>query len=299
MHKRASTLVFFFCLILVLGGFTFNNSNEPASLPATHEFRAEKTKAKDIDDTINKLAPEGWMPAFILDDELRKRVLFRRSLNPDRVVTTLEYSARTVDGMMKQMQDVVNEEAAEGWMPVFIVRDVFKHRIIFTRDTARPNAEAEYMKLIVDESRHLDDAFNHHGAMGWEAKFVIEYGERYHVLFRRKKGVEQQPKRYRAIKTFGTSLIDNTYEDMAASGWQPIMTFQDKDDYRMLFVEHPNAHRLEYFAERVTKIKHVDDSFNRRNQNGWYPIFVFQFEADKTLFTEEEQFRLLFTRVKA
>ena len=284
-------------LLFTLGFSTeIDEENQPAR---THEFRAEKTKAKNIDDTINKLAPEGWMPAFILDDELRKRVIFRRSLNPDRVVTTLEYSARTVDGMMKQLQDVVNEEAEQGWMPLFIFDDMFKQRIIFTRDKVNPNAEAEYMKLIVDESRHLDDAFNHHGSNGWEPKFIIEYGERYHVLFRRKKNVEHQPKRYRAIKTFGTSLIDNTYDDMAAEGWQPIMTFQDKDDYRMLFVEHPNANRLEYFAERVTKIKHIDDSFARRNANNWYPIFVFQFEADKTLFTEEEQFRLLFTRVKS
>ncbi len=267
--------------------------------PPTQEFLAQKVKTRDIDDVMNKLSPEGWMPVFVLDDELRKRVIFRRPLDPARYVKSLEYQAKTVDGPMKEMQEVVNAEAAEGWMPVFVIRDTFKQRIIFTRDTNRQNAEAEYMKLIVDESRHLDDAFNHHGTMGWEPKFVTEYGERFHVLFRRKKGIEHQPKRYRALKTLATSLIDDTFDKLANEGWQPLITFQDGKEYRMLFVEHENAHRLQYFADRVTKIKHLDDSFSRWHDKGWHPIFVFQFAADTTLFTEEEQFRLLFARVKS
>ncbi len=267
--------------------------------PPTQEFHAEKVKSKDIDDLLNKRATEGWMPAFIIDDELRKRVLFRRSLDPARQVKTLEYQAKTVDGMMKEMEDVVNAEAEAGWMPIFIIRDTFKHRIIFTRDKNRQNADAEYMKLIVDESRHLDDTFNHHGRVGWEPKFVIEYGERYHVLFRRKTGVEHQPKKYRALKTLATSLIDNTFNELAVEGWQPLITFQDKKEYRMLFVEHPKAARLEYFADRVTLIKHLDDSFGRWNQESWHPIFVWHFSADTTLFTGEEQYRVLFARARS
>ncbi len=285
--------------IFVVSGADLTAAVENQASPPTLEFHAEKVKAKDIDDVINKMAPEGWMPAFILDDELRKRVIFRRALDPARQVKTLEYQAMTVDGMMKELEDVVNAQTTDGWLPVFIIRDTFKQRIIFARDKAKPTAETEYMKLIVDESRHLDDAFNHHGTTGWEPKFVIEYGERYHVLFRRKKGVEHQPKRYRALKTLATSLIDNTYDELAEEGWQPLITFQDGDRYRMLFVEHPNAHRLQYFADRVTKIKHLDDSFSRWNDQGWHPIFVFQFSSDTTLLTEKEQFRLLFARVRS
>ena len=175
-NKAARSRALILVIILVgigTSGFNIALSAAPPSL----EFHAEKVKAKDIDDVINKLAPEGWMPLFILDDELRKRIIFRRPLDPARHVKSLEYQALTVDGMMKEMEDVVNTQAAEGWMPVFIIRDTFKHRIIFTRDTATKNAEAVYMKLIADESRHLDDAFNHHGTRGWEPKFVIEYGE--------------------------------------------------------------------------------------------------------------------------
>ncbi len=281
-------------LLLCFAASAFAVPGNPPSL----EFRAEKVKSKDIDDVLNKLAPEGWMPAFIIEDELRKRVLFRRSLDPARRALTLEYQAKTVDGMMKQMQEVVNAEAEAGWMPVFIIRDTFKHRIIFTRDKNRTSANAEYMKLIVDESRHLDDTFNHHGRVGWEPKFVIEYGERYHVLFRRKTGVEHQPKKYRALKTLATSLIDNTFNELAVEGWQPLITFQDKKEYRMLFVSHPQAHRLEYFADRVTLIKHLDDSFTKWNQNSWHPIFLWHFSADTTLFTGEEQYRILFARAR-
>ncbi|MFK7848618.1 MAG: hypothetical protein AB8G77_25245 [Rhodothermales bacterium] len=295
-------------LLVIAASLVFSGVDSGADLatqastqvfPRSLEFHAEKVKAKHIDDVINKMAPDGWMPAFILDDELRKRVIFRRPLDPARQVKTLEYQAMTVGGMMKELEEVVNTQATDGWLPVFITRDTFKHRIIFARDKTKPTAETEYMKLIVDESRHLDDAFNHHGTTGWEPKFVIEYGERFHVLFRRKKGIEHQPKRYRALKTLATSLIDNTYDELAAEGWQPLLTFQDGERYRMLFVEHPNATRLQYFADRVTKIKHLDDSFSRWNEQGWHPIFVFQFSADTTLLTEEEQFRLLFARVRS
>lgn len=268
----------------------------PEVLPPTQEFHAETAKPKDVDDVINKLAPEGWMPVFIVEDQFRRRILFRRSIDPARHVTSLEYQAKTVDGPMKELQDMANTEAAEGWMPLFIIRDTFKHRIIFVRDTARPNAQAEYFKQVIEQSRHLDDAFNQHGSRGWEAKFVIEFGEQYHVLFRRRTDIEVSPKKYRAIKTRGSSLIDNSYDKLATEGWQPIMTFEDGDQYRMLFVQHEKAHLLEYFADLVAKPKHIDDAFRRRNQNGWHPIFVFKFADDKTLFSETEQYRLLFAR---
>ncbi len=287
-------------LAVTFAGFTsleFKTTNEDLP-PPTLEFHAETAKSKNIDDVINKLAPEGWIPAFIIEDELRKRILFQRSINPDHHVKTLEYQAKTIGGMMKDMQDLVNTEAADGWYPVFVVREIIKQRIIFARDTARPNAATEYMKLIVNQSRHIDDAFNHHGSMGWEPKFVIKFAERYHVLFRRFKELENKPRKYRAIKTFGQTLIDNTYDDLAESGWRPIMTFQDGDDYRMLFATHENAHRLEYTDHLVFRTKHIDDTFRRRNQNGWRPIFIFEFEDDKAVFSEKQQYRLLFARAK-
>lgn len=287
-------LLFAFLISATMPSDTDNENAQP-----TLEFHAEKTKSKDIHKLLNKFAPEGWMPAFILDDQLRKRVIFRRSIDPSRRALTLEYHARTVGGMMKELQDVVNEEAAEGWMPIFIIRDTFRHRIIFTRNKSGQNADAEYMKLVVDNPRHLDEAFNHHGSMGWEPKFVVEYGERYHALLQRKKDAEVVARKYTATKTFGTSLIDNEFNEMGASGWQPIYTFVDRGDYRMVFGEHPNAHRVEYFSERVTHLKHLDDAFRRRNQNGWFPVFVYQFSEDTTLFTGEEQFRLLYARAKS
>lgn len=282
-----------FSLMLALSG-----GPSVQGLPPTQEFHAETAKPRDVDDVINKLAPEGWMPAFIMEDEFRRRIIFRRSLDPARYITGLEYQAKTVSGAMKELAGVVNEEAKDGWMPLFIIRDTFKHRIIFVRDTTRPNVAAEYMKLIVDESRHLDDAFNHHGTMGWQARFVIEYGERFHVLFRRRTDVEPQPQKYRAVKTFGSTLIDNTYDEMATSGWQPLITFEDGNDIRMLFVQHEKAHLLEYFADLVTQPKHIDDAIRRRNQNSWHPIFVFKFSDDKTLFSETERYRILFARAR-
>jgi hypothetical protein len=142
---------------------------------------------RDIDDTLNDMADEGWYPRFILKFEGNARLIFERPREEEDRVYGLEYAAEVV-GSGKEIDDMFNEMVNDGWVPRFVFRTGALNqnwRLIMERDPAAPKAPLEYRAELIDRGRDLDDKFNQLAYDGWYPLFVVQAVGEHRMLFAR------------------------------------------------------------------------------------------------------------------
>lgn len=287
---RSYLYVLFFLHIIALPSQTLQAQKEQ------FEFLAKTVKTNNkIDDEFNKLSSEGWEPIYVLEDEERMRLIFTRSQDASLHNTGIKYRAETV-GKKREIDDKMNELAADNWAPLFVIEDLIRYRIIFGRDSNATEQPKEYLAEIVEESRYLDDKFNQLGVDGWQPLFALNDAERFRIIFGRTKSDQSIPKKYRAVKVLYPREIDDKFNELALEGWKPVLGFPDGIEYRLIFVEDTGSTLTEYMADKVTYSRHIEDMFVQHSLDGWFPRFVFRFSEDTTLLSEEPQYRLLFSR---
>lgn len=234
---------------------------------------------RDIDDTLNDMADEGWYPRFILKFEGNARLIFERPREEEDRVYGLEYAAEVV-GSGKEIDDMFNEMVNDGWVPRFVFRTGALNqnwRLIMERDPAAPKAPLEYRAELIDRGRDLDDKFNQLAYDGWYPLFVVQAVGEHRMLFARDPDDRSQKMRFRARTTSNIKNIDDIYDEHGGDGWVPIFLFKDEADvYRTLFKQAigQESQAMEFQARRLDEMSEIEDKFNQYGADDRDPLFV-------------------------
>lgn len=193
------------------------------------EYRADVIgSAKEIDDTFNDRAPQGWQPRFVFRSgavNQNWRIIFER--DPDNMMTTLEYRA-VIIGEGREVDDTFNQFSADGWYPLFVVENNGEHRMLFARNPDQRERAWQFMAKVTRNIKEVDDLFDTHAAEGWEPIFVFQdETERWRSLFKRPVGVEQGTHEFQARRIEDISQIDDKFNQYAADGWYPMFVIPD------------------------------------------------------------------------
>ena len=268
---------------------------------------------RDIDDSFNKMADDGWYPRFVLKFEGNARLIYERPRTEGERTYGLEYKAEVIRSG-KEIDDTFNKMAKDGWFPRFVFRSGALNqnwRLIMERDPEDPITNLEYRAVLLDEGRNVDDKFNQLSADGWYPLFIVEGYDDLRMIFARDPDYTERTVEFMAKTTFNIKNIDDLYNEHGQDGWEPMFLFQDETDaFRTLFERSlvDPAYPLEFQARRIEEMSEIDDKFNQYASDGWYPLFVIRDVAeiiesdvdvnnnDKSRTVEEIRWRMLFGR---
>lgn len=98
-------------------------ARDPKNKERTVKFMAKTARnIKNIDDLYNEHGKEGWEPIFLFKDESSVyRSLFKQSVLEAPV--RREYQARRIEEI-SEIDDKFTQYGADGWYPVFVIKDV-------------------------------------------------------------------------------------------------------------------------------------------------------------------------------
>jgi len=197
------------------------------------EYRAEVIgTAKEIDDTFNKMAGEGWIPRFVFRTGALNqnwRLILER--DPQNDVTNLEYRALVID-RGREIDDKFNQLAADGWYPLFLVRGLSDdHRMLFARDKDDTERSMRFMAKTTRNIKNIDDLYNEHGEEGWEPMFLLQdETDVFRSLFQQHIGEEAIPVEFQARRIEEMNQIDDKFNQYGADGWYPMFVIQDIEE---------------------------------------------------------------------
>ena len=148
---------------------------DPNDLVTDLEYRAIViSQGRDVDDTFNDLAMDGWYPLFLIQGSDDHRMLFARGM--DEREQTMEFRARTTRNI-RRIDDVFDEEGDDGWEPMFLFReDNGSYRALFERsyDEDEDWEPLEFQARRIDDMREIDDKFNQYASDDWYPLFVFQ-----------------------------------------------------------------------------------------------------------------------------
>lgn len=244
------------------------------------QYRAVMVSSdRNIDDSFNEMAEEGWYPRFVLKFEGDARLIFERPRDKEQRTFGLEYKAKVVK-RAKNIDDTFNKMAGDGWEPRFVFRTGALNqnwRLMMERDPENPVTYLEYRAVVIDEGRNVDDKFNQLAADGWYPLFVVQGADKHRMLFERDPSNTERTMRFMAKTTRNIKRIDDLYNEHGEDGWEPIFLFLDENDsFRTLFQQSLDEELipLEFQARRIDEMSQIDDKFNQYAADGWYPMFV-------------------------
>ncbi len=291
VHSQRSPLSFLLIAAFTLGVVGFSAHTQRDGL----QYCAVKVGSdRDIDDSFNEMAEEGWYPRFVLKFEGDARLIYERPREEEERVYGLKYKAEVIK-RARQIDDTFNKMAKDGWFPRFVFRTgALKQnwRLMMERDPEDDVTNFEYRAVVLDEGRQVDDKFNQLSADGWDPLFVIQGADDHRMLFVRDPNNTERAMKFMAKVTSNIKQIDDLYNEHGEDGWEPMFLFQDENDaFRSLF-QKPltgESHPLEYQARRIEEMSQIDDKFNQYGADGWYPMFVIR-DIDESLedFTDLE-----------
>jgi len=196
------------------------------------EFKAEVIRSgKEIDDTFNRMAADGWFPRFVFRSGALNqnwRLLMER--DPKNPVGDLEYQSVLI-GQGNQVDDKFNQMSADGWYPLFVVEGLDDFRMLFAREKGNTERTTRFMAKTTRNIKQIDDLYNEHGAEGWEPMFLFkdETGV-FRTLF--EEGLEDDllPLEYRAVRIDKISEIEDKFIQYGADGWHPLFVIKDVEE---------------------------------------------------------------------
>ncbi|MDA0379442.1 MAG: hypothetical protein O2899_08110, partial [Bacteroidetes bacterium] len=196
----------------------FERPRNEAERLSGHEYRSDVVKrSRDIDDTMNERAAEGWVPRFVFKTgalEQNWRIVFER--NPDVPAVDTEYRALVID-QGREVDDKFNQLGADGWEPMFIVKRNEEHRMLFSRVVGQQERKWQFMAKVTPNIKQVDDLYNEHGADGWEPMFLLkDERDQYRSLFKMPVGVEPVPMRYEARRIEEIREVEDKFNQYAA-----------------------------------------------------------------------------------
>jgi hypothetical protein len=244
------------------------------------QYRAVKVGSdRDIDDSFNKMAKDGWDPRFVLQFEGDNRLIYERPRDEEERRYDLKYRAEVVRSG-KEIDDKLNEMSEDGWFPRFVFRTGALNqnwRIMLEKDPEFMSTELEYQAVMIEEGRNVDDKFNQMSADGWYPLFVVEGLSELRMLFARDPEDTERRFRFMAKTTRNIKQIDDLYNEWGEEGWEPMFLFKDDTEaYRTLFLQPIDEEPIpqEFQAVRIDEISQVEDKFAQHSADGWYPMFV-------------------------
>lgn len=214
-------------------------------------FRADVVgAAKEIDDTFNKRAPDGWEPRFVFRTgavNQNWRIIFER--HPDDLVTNLEYRAVLIDEG-REVDDTFNQVSADGWYPLFVVESSGEHRMLFARDPDHKVREWEFMAKVTRRIKQVDDLFDEHAADGWEPMFVFQdETEAWRSLFKRPVGVTEATHEFQARRIEEISQVEDKFNQYSADGWYPMFVIPDVAEVAEEYMDEDGNTQTEWVEE--------------------------------------------------
>ena len=310
VHLQRSPLSILLIAVFTLGVVGFSMHTQRDGL----QYRAVKVGSdRDIDDSFNEMAEEGWYPRFVMKFEGDARLIYERPRDEEERVYGLEYKAEVIK-RARRIDDTFNKMAKDGWFPRFVFRTGALNqnwRLMMERDPEDDVTNLEYRAVVLDEGRQVDDKFNQLSADGWDPLFVIQGANNHRMLFVRDPNNTERTMRYMAKVTNNIKRIDDLYNEHGEDGWEPMFLFQDENDaFRSLFKKplDEDSPSYEYQARRIDEMNQIDDKFNQYGADGWYPMFVIRdieesfedytdLEGDERSRTVEDvRWRMLFGR---
>lgn len=147
---------------------------DPDNLVTDLEYRAVViNQGRNVDDTFNDLAMDGWYPLFLIQGSDDHRMLFARGM--EETEHTMEFISRTSRNI-RQIDDLYDDEGEEGWEPMFLFKeDSGVYRTLFERPIDEEDwVPLEFQARRIGEISEIDDKFNQYAADDWYPIFVIE-----------------------------------------------------------------------------------------------------------------------------
>ncbi len=284
VHLQRSLMSFLLIAVFTLGLVGFSAHTQRDGL----QYRAVKVGSdRDIDDSFNEMAEDGWYPRFVMKFEGDARLIYERPRDEEERVYGLEYKAEVIRSA-RQIDDTFNKMADDGWFPRFVFRTgALKQnwRLMMERDPEDDVTNLEYRAVVLDEGRQVDDKFNQLSADGWDPLFVIQGADDHRMLFVRDPDNTERAMQFMAKVTSNIKQIDDLYNEHGEDGWEPMFLFQDENDaFRSLFQKPlgEESPSFEYQARRIEEMNQIDDKFNQYGADGWYPMFVIR-DIDESL----------------
>lgn len=229
----------------------FERPREQAERISGLTYRADVVRsAKEIDDTFNDRAPDGWQPRFVFRTgavNQNWRIIFER--DPADRVTNLEYRAVLIEEG-RDVDDTFNQVSADGWYPLFVVESAGEHRMLFARIKGQRDREWEFMAKVTGNIKEVDDLFDTHAAEGWEPIFVFQdETERWRTLFKRPTGQTTGTHEFQARRIEDISQIDDKFNQYAADGWYPMFVIPDVTEVAENYTDEDGNRQTEWVEE--------------------------------------------------
>lgn len=145
---------------------------DPDDMVTDLEYRAVLIEeGRQVDDKFNQVSADGWYPLFVVESAGEHRMLFAR--DPDHTEREWEFMAK-VTRRIKEVDDLFDEHAADGWEPIFVFQDETEAwRSLFKRPVGVTEASHEFQARRIEEISEVEDKFNQYSADGWYPMFVI------------------------------------------------------------------------------------------------------------------------------
>ena len=196
------------------------------------EYRADVVKrSRDIDDTMNDRASEGWTPRFVFQTgtlDQNWRIVFER--NPDAPAPETEYRALVIE-RGRDVDDKFNQLGADGWEPLFIVEHNEEHRMLFSRVVGQTDRKWSFMAKVTSNIKQVDDLYNEHGADGWEPMFLFkDERDQYRSLFKKTEGGEPVIRKYEARRIDEFKEVEDRFNQYGSDGWYPMFVIPDVEE---------------------------------------------------------------------
>ena len=210
----------------------FERPREESERISGLEYRADVVRrSREIDDTFNKRASEGWTPRFVFRTgalDQNWRIIFER--DPAYPVPDREYRALVIDEG-REVDDTFNQLSLDGWEPLFLVESNEEHRMLFVRDVGQTDRKWQFMAKVTNNIKEIDDLYNEHGAEGWEPMFLIQdETDRWRSLFKMPFGQEAVPMEYQARRIEEIREVEDKFNQYGADGWYPMFVIQDVEE---------------------------------------------------------------------
>ena len=196
------------------------------------EYKAEVIgSGKEIDDTFNKMAKDGWFPRFVFrTGALNQNWRLIMERDPQDDVNNLEYRAILL-GEGREVDDKFNQLSVDGWYPLFVVKGLSEHRMLFARDPDNTERTVRFMAKTTFNPKQIDDLYNEHGQDGWEPMFLFQdENEAYRTLFQQPIGEDPFPMEFQARRIDDMSQIDDKFNQYSADDWYPLFVIRDVEE---------------------------------------------------------------------
>lgn len=210
----------------------FERPREEADRVSGLEYRSDVVKrSRDIDDTMNDRAQDGWAPRFVFKTgalDQNWRIVFER--DPSQPTAELEYRALVIE-RGRDVDDKFNQLGADGWEPLFIVESNEEHRMLFSRVVGQNERKWRFMAKVTSNIKQVDDLYNEHGAEGWEPMFLFkDERDQFRSLFKMPEGGEPVPMRYEARRIDEIKEVEDKFNQYSADGWYPMFVIPDVEE---------------------------------------------------------------------